>query len=181
LLVCVAIWGGLWWLQEHGGTTVAEAEYSSELAQQVRAKLDAFAKQIAATKDPVTLTLTEDEINALIANDPDFNQSGARAEVKFDEDTATGRISLPFHNVYVNGMASLDVFTREGKLFVYLTALEIKGIRVPEFMMREIRETNLAEPSTDPNQKRGIDEMDIKSITLTRGHVTIVAVAKTLP
>lgn len=179
LIVIVAISVGMWWLKEHGGTTVAKTTYAPELAQQARTKLDAFGKQIADTKEPVTLTLTEDEMNALIAHDPGFNQSGARAEVKFEENSATGRISLPFHAVYLNGMAALDVFTRDGRLFVYLKALEIKGFRAPEFIMRELRKINLAEPHQAHGHQRGIDKVDIKGIMLLKGQVTITAAAKT--
>lgn len=179
LIVITATGFGLWWLKEHGGTIVTETEYSPELAQQARAKLDAFGKQIADTKDPVTLTLSEDEINALIAHDPEFNQSGARAEVRFEENSATGRISIPFHTVYVNGMAVLDVFTRDGRLYVHLKALEMKGFRAPEFIMKELRKINLAESSKNSGQTRGIDKVDIKSITLTRGQIVVTAAAKT--
>lgn len=179
LIIIVATGFGLWWLKEHGGTTVAETTYAPQLAQQARAKLDAFGEQIADTQDLVTLTLTEDEINALIAHDLEFNQSGARAEVKFDENSATGRISIPFHTVYLNGMAALDVFTRDGRLCVYLKALEIKGFRAPEFIMKELRKINLAESSKDPGHQRGIDQVDLKNITLTKGQITVTAVAKT--
>lgn len=199
VIVIGAIAFGAWWVQNRAMNyftdqkplEYAEANYSPEVAKQATTKIETFSKQLADTKQPATLTLTEDEINALIAHHPDFNKSGVRAEVKFEEGTASGKISVPLDKMvesnefkqakgrYLNGAATLDVSTRDGRLIVYLKSLQVKGFNVPDVIMKNFRETNLAEPSNDPNHPRKEDNYDLKDITLKKGQISITAVAKT--
>jgi hypothetical protein len=194
VLLVVVIAGsifGLWQLKKYAFEKFTETKplefseetYSPETAANASKKIQAFSQILEQKKEPATLTLTADEINALIAYDENFNTLNMRAEVAFEEDTAMGKISLPLDNMlpfdlgkgrFLNGAATLDISTQDGELFVFIQSLEVKGEPLPEYIMNELRKENFAKNTNeDPEQAETLSHL--KSIDIKDGKMIITA------
>lgn len=161
--------------------------YSPEDAEHAAQKFQVFSETLQKQQGPATLELSEPEINSWLVHNEGFNQYDIQAEVTLDEDTAGGKISLPLQDIlpfgfgkgrYLNGAAKLDITTRDGKLFIFIQELEVKGEPLPEVIMSELRTVNLAEPPDDP-ESEGYDQEqpfeNIQSIDIEEGKIRITA------
>lgn len=126
---------------------------------------DALDKQNA----PVELVLTADEINALIATDPDFKTLAGNLYIMLEGDQVKGKVSYPLPDFgplklkgrYLNGLANLKVSLENGQLLVKLQDVEVKGKPLPETFMQELRKENLAKDATnDPETSKAIEKFD---------------------
>lgn len=162
--------------------------YSSQTAEQASQKFQTFSDTLERQQGPATLELTEQEINAWLLHNEGFSQYDIQAEVTLDEDTASGKISFPLEQLelplglgkgrYLNGAATLDISTREGKLFIFIQELEVKGEALPEVFMSELRTVNLAEPPEDTEYEGPEEEQpfeNIQSIDIEEGKIRITA------
>jgi hypothetical protein len=153
---------------------MADAEYK-ELQQRVRSFTDA----LDAGKATNTLTLTERELNALIAKSGRNNEFADRVYVSFEGDQVKGQISIPLPDIpligkgrYLNGEATFRVVLTNGTLFVSPQTIIVKGKPVPDRFMQPLKQENFAkDAANDPKAAEAIGKFD--SIVIQDGKVII--------
>src|SRR5258706_8798135 len=102
------------WINEYTATAPAEiekVEYSPAQMQALRARLAAFKDALDHGKPSTELTLTAEDLNALIAQEP---QLQGKLFVRIDQDRIKGEISIPLETLgplklqgrYLNGSAT---------------------------------------------------------------------------
>jgi hypothetical protein len=123
----------------------------AEMAQ-VKQRLEAFEQSVREQHATKPLTLTADDINALIATGGDQQSLKGKVYVSLDGDQVKGELSVPLQDMglsmlrgrYLNGTATFNLSFREGKLSVTPQTIQVKGEPLPEVYLREIRKQNLA-------------------------------------
>jgi len=142
-----------------------------------------ISDRIAAFRDAVKngtpaepLVLSADDINSLIANDPDWAPLKGRLNVSIDGDKVSGQISIPldklhFPGRYFNGSGTFSVGLQNGVMQVHIESGEVKGQHAPEQIMGMWRSQNLAEQlNTDPKFRATIEGLE--SIEVKDGKIT---------
>lgn len=129
---------------------LATSSVSPEMAAQAEEKVKAFMTAVAAGEDISRMTLSDEEVNALIATHEQLSEFRGMVEVDFSDNRVSGRVSLPLAEFgmpgrYLNGSATFNLECRDGLLLVTLDSLEVKGRNVPDTIMNEIRKQNMAE------------------------------------
>ncbi|MDR3636021.1 MAG: hypothetical protein P4L84_19620 [Isosphaeraceae bacterium] len=172
-------------VQQYTSTTPMElpkVELPAAEAEALDARVDAFKKSLDTGKDVKPLVLTADEINALIAKNPEFKN---RLHVEIPGDKIQGQISLPLDEIklpglkgrYLNGKASFAVMLTNGKLFVTLDALEVNGKPVSDDALGSFRTQNLAAGYAD-NPENAAAIRKLESIEVKDGKLIIMPRAK---
>lgn len=130
-----------------------KVDISAAEAAAVQERFKAFRTAIENGKPAEVLTLTEKELNALIAGSPDFAMLKDKVYLSIDQDQIKGQISFPLDQFpigkvkgrYLNGTAGFGVSLDNGILLVTLQSLEVKGEPVPDQFMMQMRQQNLAQ------------------------------------
>ncbi len=132
----------------------SEVEVSPEMAEATKKRIEEFTNAIKEGKSTATLKLTARDINGLLYNDEEFRKTGIKMEVDFEDDKATGRISIPLGELspggilsgrHLNGIASLKISGESGLVVVTIDSFEVRGKPLPEIIMQELRRHNWAE------------------------------------
>jgi hypothetical protein len=146
-------------------------EMPLEQRRRLRERIDDFKKALDEGRPTAPLALNADEINALIAEDPNLN---GRLYVTLEGDKIRGRVSFPLGDLglpalagrYLNGAATLKASLENGVLIVTIDSLEVKGRPVPEQAMEGLRKENLAKDAyRDPKNAeflRKLERIEIK-------------------
>lgn len=130
--------------------------------------LDAFRQAVRSEKPTDPLELTADEINALIATDPDFSTMKGKLYVILEGDQVKGQLSVPlewvglpiFRGRYLNGTGNFSLTLHRNQLHLFLMNLVVKEKRVPEVYMEQIRKHNWAEgANADPRTKAALERI----------------------
>ncbi|HTL59700.1 MAG TPA: hypothetical protein VL361_28780 [Candidatus Limnocylindrales bacterium] len=129
-----------------------------------RAALDAllcrvedFRDDLRAGRTPPALILSADEVNALIAHDPELKQLRGKLYVQLEGDRLKAQVSLPMEDVglprfrgrYLNGTTSLGIALHNGILYGYAQDFVVKGRAVPSAYLNVIRRQNLADRANE--------------------------------
>lgn len=147
----------------------------------LRRRCDVFEAALREQRPTSPLTLSADEINVLIADDPRQQALKGRVHVSLEGDQLKGQLSLPLEEVglhvfkgrYLNGDATFNLSFRNGVLAVMPQTIWVKGKPLPEVYMREIRKRNLAAALT--NQPRAVALLqELEDIRVKDGGLTIV-------
>ena len=145
----------------------------AEMAQ-VKQRLEAFEQAVREQHATKPLTLTADDINALIATGGDQQSFKGKVYVSLDGDQVKGELSVPLQDVglsmlrgrYLNGTATFNLSFREGKLSLTPQTIQVKGEPLPEVYLREIRKQNLAFALTNDAGAaavlKGLEEIQVK-------------------
>lgn len=155
----------------------------SDMAE-VRRRVDAFSQDIRSGKSPAPLTLSSDELNALILTDQNLKALKGElyvtiegAQVKGQISVPTARIGLPiFKHRYINGSGAFNVSLTNGTLHVNAQSLSVKGKPLPEKYMEQVRLQNLAQSfNDDPKTSVGLNKL--QSIEVKDSKLVIVPAA----
>src|SRR5262249_46701452 len=148
----------------------------------VRARMEAFRQSVTNSAAPAEpLTLTSDELNGLIGSDPNWKNLKGKVYLGVTNNVVSGQISLPLtdsgvpyvKNRYLNGTASFDVSFRNGKLYLTLKSLDVKGNSVPPEALEKLSNGNLAQNANDdPNVMKAFQ--DIESLEIKDGKIIVV-------
>ena len=145
----------------------------AEMAQ-VKQRFEAFQQAVREQHATKPLTLTADDINALIASGPDQQAWKGKVYVSLESDQLKGEVSVPLQEVgvgmlkgrYLNGSVSFNLSFRDGVLSITPQTIQVKGEPLPEVYLREIRKQNLAVALTnDPGAAavlKGLEEIQVK-------------------
>ncbi len=160
-------------------TPLPKVEMPPEEAKDLHARVDAFRTALDSGKPTEPLVLDSDDINVLIADNPDLRD---KVHVDIEGDKLKGQVSFPLEGIglsafkgrYLNGKATLKVSLTDGLLNVTLDALEVKGKPVPKTFIDQLRAKNLAEDATrNPENAEAIQKLE--SIQVKDGKVIIKA------
>jgi len=152
----------------------------AEIAQ-VRQRVDAFSQDIRSGRSPDPLTLSGDELNALILTDPNLGKLKGQLYVNIEDNQVKGQLSVPtsriglgmFRHRYINGSGTFKVSLVNGTLYVNAQSLTVKGKPIPEKYMEQVRHQNLAQGfNDDPKTSVGLNKL--KSIEVKDGKLFIV-------
>jgi hypothetical protein len=155
---------------------------------EVRGRLDAFKKALDAPGAARPLSLSGDDINALISGDPNWQRLKEHAYVEIQSNLFKGQVSIPLSETglplvkgrYLNGRAAIDVSLHSGVLYVGLAALEVKGKPVGESTMQQLRTINFAQNlGNDP--KAAALFRRFESIEIKDGKLLITPKSKAAP
>jgi len=150
---------GIWKLKETAiGYTdtqplrVESKRIPPERAEEIKAKITRFYEAVQKGQGSGALTLTADEVNALVNSYQRFEKLGGGVQISFQDEEIKGQVSIPLEGLplgfgagkYLNGTAAFKVWAEEGLVVASIDSLEVKGKKVPEMIMAELRKQNLA-------------------------------------
>lgn len=135
-----------------------------------------FKREVEENEAVEPLELTAEEINALIQNDPEWDDLKGRLYVEIDErDRVRGQVSIPLGDFefeqldgrFLNGSATFEVSMESGVLVVTLTSVEVKGEPLPEAVLEGFLDKNLAGDLYDDAETakllRRFDKVEVKN------------------
>ncbi len=126
------------------------AEELEELQSRVESFKSSFEEDVKPDEqgsENVELVLTQDEINALIASNPDFAN---RVFITITDGKVSADVSIPLDEVpmaggrYLNASASLNVSMGNGALLVTLADASVNGKPIPKEIITAMQSENLA-------------------------------------
>ncbi len=164
--------------------TFSAQNYSANTAEATRRKIEAFSLLLEQQQpEPAALILTQDELNAFLLISEGMMPNKAQAEVELHDNKVSGKISLPLDDMlpfslgkgrYLNGAAALNAFTRDGKLFVFIKSLEVKGQKMPEYIMKELGTINMAEKQAEATAENATPpEFEITALKIQEGQISV--------
>jgi hypothetical protein len=149
--------------------------------EQVQRRVDGFREAVRTGKSPTALELTSDEINALIANDPEYQALRGKLYVTLEDDKVKGQVSFPmarlglplFRGRYLNGAGTFSVSFQNGLLRVIPKEIQVKGKPLPSVYMQRIQSENLAAQAND--NPRSVEALNrLQSIEVKDSKLIIV-------
>jgi hypothetical protein len=127
------------------------------------------------------LTLSADEINALIAADIPTNGPRPQLFFSFNSNQVQAQLSVPLNGVfghwldgrYLNGSGNFAVSLHDGNLRLGVESLSVKGRPLPEKFLEGLRTQNFAQSWTnDPNLNEAIGKF--REIKIEDGKLTVI-------
>src|SRR5580765_455898 len=109
--------------------------------EKLQQRIDRFRDSIRQGQSTSPLMLNADQINALIATDPDLKVLKGKLYVTIEGGQLKGQISMPmeeaglpvFRGRYLSGVGTFSISLRNGMLHITATAIEsANGRPVPE-------------------------------------------------
>jgi hypothetical protein len=188
LLACALAVAGAFWVKnriyaftdaapkELPKVEMADAEFQA-LQQRLQTFGDAMEKKMRS--EP--LTLTEREINALLAKSPNMKDLADKVYVSLHDDQVKGQVSIPLNGLvwfgrgrYLNGEAAFNVSLENGVLIVTAQEIQVHGKPIPESVMSALRQENLAKDAyKNPEHAEALRKLD--SIHVQNDTVIITA------
>jgi hypothetical protein len=163
-------------------TTFPAVKLSNAEVQQLRKRVDDFREAVRAGKATNALELNADEMNALIATDPDMQPLKGKLYVSgIEGNQVKARLSIPmedlnlpvFRNRYLNGDATFLLALKNGIIRLTAQEVTVKGRPVPDIYMQKIRGQNLAK-SVNSNPRVSVALDWIQRIDVKDGKLVIV-------
>jgi hypothetical protein len=158
-----------------------KVQLSDEQMDRLRDRVETFRTAVREGQSTAPLELTSDELNALIATDPDLIPLRNHLYVTIDGDRLKAQMSFPaedlgferFKGRYVNATGTYSVLVKNGTLDVRADSLVAKGKPLPETAMRQIRSRNLASRLNN-DQRVTVGLSKLQSIEVKDGKMVIV-------
>jgi len=142
--------------------------YTAEQHKELDDRWAAFQKALD-DGEPAEIVLTGDDINALIAENPEVK---GKVYITIKDDEASGQVSIPIDFIpifgkgrFLNGKAGFDAKLEYGELDVRLKSLEVNGKTMPPDVANQFKQQNLFENVNDPKMRaeiRKFESMQIK-------------------
>lgn len=146
----------------------------------VKQRFEAFQEAVRQQQPTKPLTLTADDINALITSGPGQQALSRKFYVSLEGHQLKGEVSVPlkelglpmFKGRYLNGSATFDLSFRNGALSITPQTIMVKGNPLPEVYMKEIRKQDLAAGFT--NEPKVVAVLQgLQDIQVTEGKLVI--------
>ena len=157
-----------------GPAPLPQLQMSQAEIDRIERRLDTFREDVRAGKATEPLSLTADEINALIQHDPDFGALKGKLYITIERDQIKGQLSLPMEEVglpifkgrYLNGTGNFSVSLHRGRILLHV-------LSVPEVYMQEIRKHNFADNfNNNPRAKAALDRL--KELKIQEGKLIVI-------
>ncbi|HMP84649.1 MAG TPA: hypothetical protein PKA41_18295 [Verrucomicrobiota bacterium] len=138
-----------------------------------------FGQRLADGKSSGPLTLTERELNALIAEVPELKQMSQTMYLSLTNKQLRAQLSVPLDHIaflargrYFNGEVTFNVSLNNGLLVVNADQAGVHGKRLPDAFMKKLRRENLArEIHRYPKTAEAIGKLE--SIEIQDGQLVI--------
>jgi hypothetical protein len=152
---------------------IEKGDASPAKLKAVQDRIDAF-RQGLASGQPQELALTADELNTLLAGQPDLQDLANKVYVIIEGDQMKANVSWPLPDIgplklkgrYLNGTATLKASVTNGKADLRIDDFEAKGKAIPSQFLDEIRKHNIADDLMRDQQAasaiRQIDNLEVK-------------------
>jgi hypothetical protein len=149
--------------------------------QQVHDRVENFRQAVQAGHPTEPLTLNSDEINALIATDPQMQSFKDKIYLSIEGDQLKGQLSVRldqlgfpmFRTRYLNATGAFSLSLNNGTLVFRAEDITVKGKPLPEVYMEKIRKQNLAQGiNQDPNASAALGKLE--QIKVQDGKLVIV-------
>lgn len=148
---------------------------------QVQDRFDSFRDAVRTGRPTAPLALSADDVNALIASEPEFRGFKDKLYVMIDGDRLSGQFSLPmaevgldhFRGRYLNGTGTFQIAIENGVLRLRMQECVVKGKPLPSGYMDAIRRQNLA-ARVNANPRAAAALSRIASIQVSDGKLIIV-------
>jgi hypothetical protein len=153
-----------------------------------QAELDALQQRIENFRGAVKqgqpagpLALNSDEINGLIATDPDLKDFKKKLYVIMDGEQLKAQVSMPMEQIglpmfqgrYLNGTAAFELAFRNGAIRLTPQSFVNKGKALPEVYMEKVRKQNLARNlNSDARAQAAMDRL--QEIKVKEGKLVLV-------
>jgi hypothetical protein len=155
-------------------------QLSDEAMSRLRERVGNFNHAVMGNQAAGPLTITAEEVNALIATAPELQALNGHVYITLEGDQPKAQVSIPADSLglkplrgrYFNGTGTFKVSFENGVLQVSLESLTVKGKPVPEPIMRHIRPQNLtAQLNADPQVQPVLARL--QQIQIQEGKVTV--------
>lgn len=187
LIVAALVWGavstyqGLKDMTATSEKPVAVYEATPEKYAAVNAKLKAFQEAYDVGID-ATLTLSADEINTLIARDPDWSALRNHVFVTISGQRVAAQVSVPlssikaFEDRYFNGQVSMSFVTEDGKVRPEAVSVRAGDSEFPTWLVKLISSKEWLESIAPPKEnKASAVAGDLQSVEIKDEKITIKA------
>lgn len=164
-------------LTEQTPVALPKPEATPAEAAAVRQRIDGFKETVRARLPSPPLMLTDREINALIAYDPEFRGLKDSVRVDIKDGKLRGQLSLPLDRLglemvkgrYLNGTGTFRIKIDEGRLNVALDEVEVHGKPLPRRWMSRLRGINLAQNlNEDPHASTAIGTLESVQVSTNK-------------
>lgn len=156
-------------------------QMSAAEIEAIKQRVEDFQDAVRTGRPTQPLSLTADEINAMIQNDPNLSGAKGKMYVSIDGSTVKGQMSLPldqlglpiFRGRYLNGNGTFSVGLHNGNLLVLAESLTVKGKALPGVYMDKIRSQNLA-ANLSNNPRASVALSHLQEVRIADGKLTLV-------
>jgi hypothetical protein len=167
--------------------TLPTVEISDQDLAALFARVDTFSKSVKAGEGSgLELTLTANDINALIQKNPAWSSVAGKVFVRIENGCIHGDASIPLDSLgqsfigasflkgrWLNGSGGFHVAAAAGRLLVFMDSLTVHNKALPENFMTGIRTKNLAEEATkNPETAALIQKLESVRISDNKLHIT---------
>ena len=136
-----------------GPMPVPQVRLSRAQIDPLEGQIEAFRQSLDAGNPTAPLTLNAEELNVLIATDPELGAFKNKFYVMLSGDELDCQVSLPmealglsiFQGRYFNGKGTFSVALQNGRVRLNAVSLFTKGKPILDVYLNEIRKHNLAE------------------------------------
>jgi hypothetical protein len=150
-------------------------------AAKLKQRVEVFQAAVREQRPVPPLTLTPDDLNALIASGAQQQALQGKLYVSVEGDQLQGQVSVPLQHVglgmfkgrYLNGKATFNLALHNGALFLTAQSITVKGHTLPEAFMQQVRKENLA--ASLANEPRAVAVLQgLEDIRVSDGKLVIV-------
>ena len=188
LFVLLAVYGTYryvkWAINEYTDTQPLPApavQLSHTEITNLQYRVRAFDDAVKHNQPTAPLTLSAEEVNALIAERARTNGAPARLFFSFNSNQVQAQLSVStdgwlwhwMDGRYLNGSGDFAVSLHDGNLSLKVTSLSVRGRPLPENFMQPLRQNNFADGWTnDPNFNEVVGRL--QEIKIENGKVTVI-------
>lgn len=128
--------------------TLPTSHYNPADYPALKARLKEFTTGVSTGTGPKELSLTQDEINAIISSEPDLKEIKNMLFVQIQGDQLGGKISIPFDGLgfpgrFLTGEAKFKVALENGMAEVQLNSLVINGAELSQTILDQLNKTDI--------------------------------------
>ena len=157
-----------------------ESRLSSAEVRQLQERIADFSRAVNEHRPAEPLTLSADEVNALIQKDPEWESLNGQLYVTFEGTRLQAQISVPAEKLgsqrlrgrYLNATGTFAVSLRDSRLQVQAESLSAKGRPVPESFMQHMRSRNFAMGFTNAAGNAALEKL--QDVAIKDGKLVIV-------
>jgi len=155
-------------------------DMAADQVQALITRVDTYAADLRADKPLPSLTLSEQEVNALLQNHPDLKEIyGGLLYLTLQDGGVSAQLSVAldwfpgFRGRYFNGSADFEVTLQNDDPDIYIKSAIFKGEAVPEQYLTQVRMQDFADHwDHDPDARTLLRK--IESAKIEKGSITFV-------
>jgi hypothetical protein len=148
---------------------IRRVELPPERLEEIQARVQRFQKALDQPEEQAELSLSAEEINALIAGDPGLKEMRDHLFVRIEDGRMAGDVSVPLEDMgplklkgrYLHGQATFRVSLTNQNLWVSMEQVEVNGKTLPSVLQKELAKQNLAQDARqNPDAQEILEKLD---------------------